>query len=187
MTTSGSSKYDKIFQGSLVILSNGKTPKKKLYTELTFRREMTIDLQDKKELRLLSWNLLAPPYKRDTKSNEEWRTRTKAQIKFVGSSNADVIGLQEFWVKNAEYLCLWKTFADSKGYSMFVSPRTSNKADGCCMLVRLQKPTLETYSYNDWGDRVVQVVQGVFGSDKVTLIQTHLTFPHPNEHDGPMR
>jgi len=187
MTTSGSSSYDKIFQGSLVALTNSKNPEKKSYKELTFCREKTVHLNVTKELRLLSWNLLAPPYNRSKKSNEAWRARTVAQIELVGSSNADVIGLQEFWVQNEEYLSLWKTFAAKRGYSMFVSPRTGNKADGCCMLVRLREASLETFSYNDWGDRIVQVVKGIFGEDNVVLIQTHLTFPHYTADVAPMR
>jgi len=70
---------------------------------------------------------------------------------------------------------------------MFVSPRTGNLADGCCMLVRLRDATLKTFSFNDLGHRVVQVVTGKFGDEEMALVQTHLTYPHPTKHDIPMR
>ena len=45
---------------------------------------------------------------------------------------------------------------------MLVSPRSGGKRDGCCMLVRrtllCAAPEVEALSYNDWGDRVVQLV-----------------------------
>jgi len=184
---SGSSKYDKMFRGSLINLSTSLSHVGKAYKELIFYSEKTSDIKVRKKLRLISWNLLASPYKRDKKSKDEWRHRTRAQIKVVGESNADVIGLQEFWVQNEEYLTLWRIFASIRGYSMFVSPRTGSKADGCCMLVRLREASIKTFSYNDWGDRIAQVVTGKFGNEEVTLVQTHLTFPHPTPQDGPMR
>jgi len=184
---SGSSEYDKIFRGSLINLSSNATPVGKAYKELIFYSKKSQDIKDSTYLRLLSWNLLAPPYKRNKKPEEDWRNRVRAQIQLVSLSDVDVIGLQEFWVKNKEYMSLWRKFASIKGYSMFVSPRTGNKADGCCMLVRLREASLETFSYDDWGDRVAQVVRGNFGDKKVVLIQTHLTHPHPTPQDGPMR
>jgi len=184
---SGSFKYDKMFRGSLINLSTTSTLVGKAYKEIIFHNEKTSDIKGSKYLRLISWNLLASPYKRDKKSKDEWRHRTRAQIKVVGESNADVIGLQEFWVQNEEYLRLWRVFASIRGYTMFVSPRTRNKADGCCMLVRLREASLKTFSYNDWGDRIAQVVRGKFGDEEVALVQTHLTFPHPTPQDGPMR
>jgi len=184
---SGSSSYDKIFKGSLISLSNSLATEAKEYNDLIFYNKKASDIKDVNKLRVFSWNLLAPPYKRDKKANEDWRKRIRAQIELVGLSNADVIGLQEFWADNKEYVTLWRTFALKRGYSMFVSPRTGNKADGCCMLVRIPEASSETFSYNDWGNRVVQVVKGEIGDHKVVLIQTHLTFLHPTPHDGPMR
>lgn len=184
---SGSLEYDQIFRGSLVNLSSNANALGEPYQELISYSEKIIDIKDCQNLRLISWNLLAPPYIRDEKLSADWRNRTEAQIEMVGLSNADVIGLQEFWYQNKEYMRLWRQFASINGYSMFVSPRTRKKADGCCMLVRLQEPSLETFSYNDWGERIAQVVRGKFGGEDVVLIQTHLTFPHPSWHDGPMR
>lgn len=101
---SGSSEYDQIFCGSLVNVSSNATAVGEAYKELISYSEKIIDIKDSKHLRLVSWNLLAPPYIRDKKLREAWRDRTKAQIELVGLSNADVIGLQEFWVQNKEYM-----------------------------------------------------------------------------------
>uniref|UniRef100_A0A7S3AKZ2 Endonuclease/exonuclease/phosphatase domain-containing protein n=1 Tax=Haptolina ericina TaxID=156174 RepID=A0A7S3AKZ2_9EUKA len=50
------------------------------------------------------------------------------------------------------------------------------------------KPSVSSWSFNDWGDRVVQVVQLPLANDRsISLLHTHLTFPHQNGHDPPMR
>jgi len=188
MTVSGSDVYDETFKGPLIALSgtNPADSKTASYKEIIFYNEK-VDKDKGNLLRVMSWNLLAPPYYRKGESYEEWKKRITSQICSVKESNADVIGLQEFWTKNDEYLKLWRSFASANGYSMFISPRTGDKADGCCMLVRLSEASVETLSYNDWGNRVVQVVTGKYGDHDVLLAQTHLTFPHSTPHDGPMR
>uniref|UniRef100_A0A7S4B766 Endonuclease/exonuclease/phosphatase domain-containing protein n=2 Tax=Chrysotila carterae TaxID=13221 RepID=A0A7S4B766_CHRCT len=106
---------------------------------------------------------------------------------------------------------MWQEFAAKHGYTMFISRRTNSKADGCCVLIRQASPNsksprrielrnldgidpedstspgLATLSYNDWGDRIVQLVGLTVDGAPVTLLHTHLTFPHPSLHDGPMR
>lgn len=159
-----------------------------------------------RRLTLLSWNLLAPPFKRlgGGKARESdtagWLLRAQEQVRRVHEADADVIGLQEFWCANPTFVALWKDWASENGYTMFVSPRTGGKEDGLCMLVRGIAPaaesaaphepsgtTFDTWSYNDWGDRVVQSVALPVAGERLTLLQTHLTFPHPSAHDGPMR
>ena len=143
-------------------------------------------------LSLLSWNLLAPPYKRPRESEQASRSRALAQIALVRESAADVIGLQEFWLEQ-EHMEAWSNFAESEGYCMLVSPRTGGKPDGCCMLVRRRRltglPSMETYSFDDWGNRILQCVtlQLAGCSDRLMLAHTHLTFPHANGHDPQMR
>ena len=59
---------------------------------------------------------------------------------------------------------------------------------GSIELAEGAQPPLSTFSYNDWGDRVVQVVRLPLEGDRsLSLLHTHLTFPHQNEHDPPMR
>ena len=44
------------------------------------------------------------------------------------------------------------------------------------------------WTFNDWGDRVVQLLRLPIGEGgSLSILNTHLTFPHPSEHDGPMR
>jgi len=49
------------------------------------------------------------------------------------------------------------------------------------------RPGMATLSYNDWGDRVVQSVEVAWGDTPITILHTHMTFPHANEHDPIMR
>eukprot|EP00966_Prymnesium_polylepis_P174671 4042460-Prymnesium_polylepis.1 len=166
--------------------------------------------------KLLSWNLLAPPYKRmgggvrESDRAFDWQARARTQIEYVAEADADIVGLQEFWTDNAAFVGMWREFADLRGYHMFVSPRTRGKADGLCMLVRDaialevddaaapppsqsppspgDAPAFSCWSFNDWGDRVVQLLRLPIGpTESLALLHTHLTFPHPNDHDGPMR
>jgi len=92
------------------------------------------------EFSILCWNLLAPPYRRVAGGRESegegWRTRVAAQIDYVARADADVVALQEFWSGNRQSFAMWKKFAARHRYSMFISPRTCNKADGCCLLFR---------------------------------------------------
>jgi endonuclease/exonuclease/phosphatase family metal-dependent hydrolase len=147
-------------------------------------------------LRLLSWNLLAPPYKRlehrrEEAAADEWRPRALAQITLVAQASPDIIGLQEFWSANDGFVRLWKEFANEHGYVMHVVPRVDGKADGCCLLVRLppSRCTFSAFTFDDWGSRILQMAQ-LRVSDStppLVLMQTHLTFPHASEHDPPMR
>ena len=147
-------------------------------------------------LSLMSYNLLAPGYKRPAEAMEASRARALAQIDVVRAAAADVVGLQEFTLAE-EHSRPWSDFAAEAGYCMLVSPRTGGKIDGCCMLVREQclseAPKMETYSFEDWGNRIVQVVTlslagpAAEESRRLTLAHTHLTFPHDSGHDSTMR
>ena len=146
------------------------------------------------QLKLMSWNLLATPYVRHPKeAREDGMARAKTQIAYAAQENADVIGLQEFWSDSSELVGLWREFAMSNGYLMHVCPRTDRKVDGCAMLIRASicsaTPEFEAFSYSDWGNRVLQVCKlpVVGASLPLTLYNTHLTFPHANEHDPVMR
>lgn len=141
-------------------------------------------------LKLLSWNLLAPPYNRRGETEVMWQARAAQQIQYARDANADVIGLQEFWV-HAPYAEMWRAFASAHGYTMHVCPRTNGKRDGCAMLVRLPRAAVSfsAFTYDDWGSRILQVAELTIGAQResLTLMQTHLTFPHQSAHDPPMR
>lgn len=145
-------------------------------------------------LTLLSWNLLAPPYKRfDGKraheSEQAWTARAAEQVETVRRADADVVGLQEFWCGNPQFVSLWRDFAEEAGYAMHVVPRVNGKEDGCCMLVRgAASSSFSAYEFDDWGSRIVQVAELAYdGGRPLRLVHTHLTFPHASAHDPPMR
>ena len=100
-------------------------------------------------LSLLSWNLLAPPYKRPKETEAASRARASAQIEVVRRSAADVVGLQEFWLAE-QHLGSWQEFAMKEGYFMLVSPRTGGKKDCCCMLVRAAAAGLLSEAASRW-------------------------------------
>ena len=145
-------------------------------------------------LKVMSWNLLAPPYVRpEREADARAMARAERQIALVAQHNPDVVGLQEFWHASESFVGLWRDFAYRHGYVLHVAPRVDGKRDGCVLLVRAaclsRAPTFECFTYNDWGSRVLQVAKLhiVGGSVPLTLMQTHLTFPHDSAHDPPMR
>ena len=159
-------------------------------------------------LRLMSYNLLCPCYRNGyhglnrpplsfdspIETPAEWGARTARQIKEIVAAKPDVVGLQEFYHADPQFRAQWEAFADGHGYAMVVTPRTGGRPDGCCLLVRvgsgIKVIQVEAFGFADWGERVCQVVTATLpGSDgaMVTLINTHLNFPHENDHDPPMR
>ena len=143
-------------------------------------------------MKLISWNLLATPYNRrngQRESETEWPARTQQQIAHVAAADADVIGLQEFWTHDERHVKMWKSFAAESGYTMHVVSRTNGKSDGCALLVRLPTSDVEftAYHFDDWGSRILQVAELSLAGEHLTLMNTHLTFPHDNPHDLPMR
>jgi hypothetical protein len=126
-------------------------------------------------LSMMSWNLLAPCYKRPAEVSPD--ARILAQTAVVRASQADIVNLQEFWLEPS-HLRTWRSVAAEEGYCMLVSPRSGGKRDGCCMLVRrtllASQPEVEALSYNDWGNRVVQLV----------TLRLALA-PTPDPHPGP--
>ncbi len=147
------------------------------------------------ELKLMSWNLLAPPYNRrggGRESEAAWRARAAEQMSHTAASDADVIGLQEFWLEKS-HVQLWSDWAERHGYTMHVVPRTDGKRDGCAMFIRntacpSSACRFSAFTFNDWGSRIVQSCELTLeGTRRLTLLQTHLTFPHESAHDPPMR
>ena len=113
------------------------------------------------------------------------------QLSYISNSDVDIIGLQEFWCASPEYTELWENYAKTNGYVMHCLPRVNGKQDGCALLVKAERITAEPefscYHYEDWGSRVLQVAKLAIDGEPLVLMQTHLTFPHPTEHDPAMR
>eukprot|EP00040_Diaphanoeca_grandis_P030499 m.180312 g.180312 ORF g.180312 m.180312 type:complete len:294 (-) comp32016_c1_seq1:288-1169(-) len=141
-------------------------------------------------LSVLCWNLLAPPWNQPEEEHE-WLERVKRQIKIVEEISPDVVALQEFWVANSKYMQLWQDLANSHGYTIVVTKRTRHKEDGCCMLLReaLQWESLnvESFSFNDYGNKIFQVLTLRIAGKTIVMANTHLTHPHPNNQDRIMR
>ena len=158
------------------------------------------------KLVLLSWNILCPSYKRKGGGKREsdtleWQARAREQIDYVRDVDADIVGLQEFWTSNPMFVRMWNDFADEQGYHMFLSPRTNGKADGLCLLVRnefelemgclvgaVRDPSsppqwpgdaaaFSAWSFNDWGDRVVQLLRLPVGEcGSISLLNGIISF-----------
>jgi hypothetical protein len=160
-----------LFGGELKPLSNAHGA---VYNSGAACSELCVDGR----LELLSWNLLAPCYKRPPEPEDTALARALAQIHTVRASSADVVGLQEFWLAE-RHVEMWRSFAEDEGFCMLVSPRTGGKQDGCCMLVRRARlarpPVLETFSFDDWGNRVLQVVSVSLAGDAQVIISPVLT------------
>lgn len=177
-----------MFQGCAVDVSG-------LQTIAVERLDIPATLERGRNLKVATWNLLAPPYfrvgggLRESHFPDRWRRRLTEQIEIVGQFDADVILLQEFWFDEPEVFDCWRShFAPD--YAFFGSPRTRSKEDGVLTMVRyawLDTDTFEmrTISFDDWGDRVASVLR--LGNSLPTIVNTHLTFPHRNAHDPVMR
>jgi endonuclease/exonuclease/phosphatase family metal-dependent hydrolase len=143
------------------------------------------------KLHVASWNLLAPCYKRGSNESvgSNWATRLEEQQAALSDMqpSLDLILLQEVW-QNKAYLAAWRQWATNHGYDMITAPRTSSKQDGCCTFVRgLPIQAIQAWSYADWGDRIVLGVNATLEKQSIWILNTHLTFPHPNDHDPVMR
>eukprot|EP01065_Artemidia_motanka_P046653 TRINITY_DN7117_c0_g2_i1.p1 TRINITY_DN7117_c0_g2~~TRINITY_DN7117_c0_g2_i1.p1 ORF type:complete len:307 (+),score=47.60 TRINITY_DN7117_c0_g2_i1:57-977(+) len=145
-------------------------------------------------LSIVSWNLLAPCWKRTGKRTREsdtrdaWIARMTSQIASLRAAAADVLFLQEWWHANEEFRAAWVEFARQEGLVLFSSPRTRDQPDGVATLVRVHLAggaEVRTYGFNDWGERVAQFIR--LPTTGVVLCNTHLTFPHKNEWDPQMR
>jgi exonuclease III len=174
--------YDQLFGGDAIPLSSS-------YEQHSIAT--TVCTCDGSTIRVASWNLLAPCYKRGSgeAGGDNWQPRLQKQLAALGSIEppADVIMLQEMW-QQTDYLASWQQWASAHGYDMINASRTSSKRDGCCTLVRgLPVQASQTWSFADWGDRIVLGVNVTVREQPVWILNTHLTFSHPNEHDPVMR
>ena len=75
---------------------------------------------------------------------------------------------------------------------MFATQRTSDRKDGCCLLVRsgcgLGDLRAEAFGFDDWANRVAQVLTATLPCGApLTLVNVHLGFPHENDHDPAIR
>lgn len=175
--------YDKAFGGPLKLIAASQPI-------ATAAAIATASPPNQRSLRLLSWNLLATPYVRPKReTEEEGLARARLQVKEVAEHAPDIVGLQEFWCSSDALVELWREFAEKSQYTLHVCQRVDGKKDGCALLLRagLGTPAFTTYTYDDWGSRIIQQAEISVDGMPLVLLQTHLTFPHSNEHDPIMR
>eukprot|EP00930_Biecheleria_cincta_P039851 TRINITY_DN27351_c0_g2_i1.p1 TRINITY_DN27351_c0_g2~~TRINITY_DN27351_c0_g2_i1.p1 ORF type:complete len:344 (-),score=26.92 TRINITY_DN27351_c0_g2_i1:368-1399(-) len=193
--------FDKVFAGPAVELGEGRNAvKKPPFSQFFCHNRGNSDAQPQPEfpqpLRVVTWNLLAPCYKRAQGGHESgdepaWRERLIQQFRILEELEPDILLLQEWWHDSDAYAQAWFQWAELHGMSVYVSPRTSGKADACTSLVAgrlgVSKVEFKTLSYDDWGDRVLQLLLFEAQGQKWLVSNTHLTYAHTNSHDPPMR
>ena len=141
------------------------------------------------KIRALSWNLLAPCWKRTSYGREgthpqEWKHRLSQGLEQLMSLNCDLLCIQELWF-DEEYL---KLFCGglSERYIIFALQRVHNKPDGIAILIKkgmFPAPISLGFDFHDFGSRVGLMISW----DDLSLLNTHLTFPHNNQYDKKIR
>jgi endonuclease/exonuclease/phosphatase family metal-dependent hydrolase len=147
-------------------------------------------------LRLVTFNVLAPMYRRLLRPNGQgttredidrdgYRRRHRAIIGMLAGAAADVICLQEFWFED-EFSGYYEGALGNR-YDFVGMQRTGFKADGVMILVnraKFQVVTQRPLEFRDDGDRVALFVtlQSHEQGHRVVVGTTHLTFPHARSY-----
>lgn len=151
------------------------------------------DLRRDREIKLTTFNVLAPIYKRltgeaDRESDHEelYMARNGKIIDHLIASGSSILCLQEFWHSSDELRALYTDRLTAAGYELFVTPRTNGRGDGL-LTAHLpdQFALLDQRSilFNDCADRVAQLSHFTLpsvedGSGDFLLVNLHLLFPH---------
>ena len=142
-----------------------------------------------KSFRAITWNLLAPCWKRtsygrESDSRTEWEYRLNCSTEQILQTESDIICIQELWF-DEEYI---KLFTDvfSEKYHIFTLQRVHKKPDGLAILIKkntFPKPQAQGFDFYDFGSRVGLMLVW----DSLILLNIHLTFPHNNQYDRKIR
>ena len=152
--------------------------------------DKTRDVPMPKTIRVGTFNMLAPCWKRLDSGRESsfehiWKPRIKRLIKELKKHKFHILMLQEFWFEGSYKNQFVEAFGNE--YDMYFLQRGNKKPDGLLTLISAEKmPSVQEYiglDYNDFGSRVAQILCFC----DVRVINTHLTFPHPNPYDPIMR
>jgi len=139
-------------------------------------------------MRLLSFNVLCPEYKRastgDGRESDDFpraMARTKALIELVLAADVDVACVQEFWHASREVSRAWVDALSAAGYATRITKRTNGRCDG--LLTAVKTSTFEVLDvrdvlFNDCGDRVACVSRVRRRGLEALVVNTHLLFPH---------
>ena len=163
------------------------------------RRSMSysVDSPGGQKLHMVSFNLLAPCYKRlpmrnstgrrmrESQDDALWHERAKKTLQFFQDeimSNASIIGLQEYWLEE-RYVAMFEPVFERAGYEMRVLKRKGDKSDSVALLVK--KDEIEIIECKEVqllsnGDRVALILhlRQCSTDTHMILANTHLSFPH---------
>mmetsp|Transcript_20576 Transcript_20576/g.64782 ORF Transcript_20576/g.64782 Transcript_20576/m.64782 type:complete len:419 (+) Transcript_20576:63-1319(+) len=149
------------------------------------------------EVRVCTWNLLAPCYHRGRDGKKEiqtklWQSRVEVQLRAVlDAADPDVLCLQELWFAPT-VLKILQSLAEERGYNVTMCRRTGAKLDGVAALVRssrLQVLASEEQEICSMGDRVALWLvlrsprAGEGKGESFVLGTTHFTFPHGDQEE----
>lgn len=148
-----------------------------------------------------TFNILAPIYKRLDQQDQSlresdfkafWLTRNRQILDWLIHERSSIICLQEFWVRNEEFVRMYEEKLGDAGYMIFQLERTNNRGDG--LLTALRRDLFNVLNYrellfNDLGDRVAQILHvqldATFSQNgtgnlepEFLIVNTHLLFPH---------
>lgn len=151
---------------------------------------------------MVSFNLLAPPYKRLAERNTIgrrlresqdpvlWNERAKKALEFFEQEifgSASIIALQEFWLETG-YFQLFEPFFQKHGYEMTYLKRAGAKTDSVVVCVKssefeiLDSKDVQLIPNADRVALLLHLKQRSSGN-RMILANTHLSFPHTG-HDG---
>ena len=158
----------------------------------------TAETQSNHAFDVVSFNLLAPVYKRLSSLNtitgrrhrEDsdftlWNDRLTQTIDFFRSeiyNDAAIIALQEYWL-DPEYRILFETQFKQHGYKVYILQRTGEKMDAVAIAIKsdiFEVCGIENVHLCTYGDRVALLLWLKHRSTGFDLLvaNTHLSFPH---------
>ena len=158
----------------------------------------TAETQSNHAFDVVSFNLLAPVYKRLSSLNTTtgrrhredsdftlWNDRLTQTIDFFRSeiyNDAAIIALQEYWL-DPKYRILFETQFKQHGYEVYILQRTGEKMDAVAIAIKsdiFEVCGIENVHLCTYGDRVALLLWLKHRSTGFNLLvaNTHLSFPH---------
>ena len=160
-----------------------------------------VDLGEVASIDIVSWNILAPCYRRLEANSElgirlreghdkkAWLKRATDTLSFLENmfnsykteGGPEIVALQEFWMKD-EYKDMFFLLFQKYGYECRTCKRPGSKMDSVCILVKKEEYTIEDQKDVRLlgGDRVALLLKVKHKrSGRICYIaNTHLSFPH---------
>ena len=163
------------------------------------RRQLSISSESPQGMRMnmVSFNMLAPCYKRlpsrnssgrrmrESQDDALWNARAKKTLKFFEEEilrSTSIIGLQEFWLET-KYREMFESVFDRAGYDIRILKRMGDKADSVALLIKrddLDIVEIKEVQLLSTGDRValIALLKHRETGTYIILANTHLSFPH---------